>query len=241
MTVLRRPGCLQFLAVMVTTSGCMPYTVGHTALPARERQVNVTTSLFGIDKRKNVHDAVRLRETGGKTIVEDRIAGWNYVGIDMEARAGVSNRADVGIRLASGQGVVVSYMRKLNGTTETPGPNVSVMVGAGVVNFPRFGVGEVSLLASGDEAGRVTPYGGVRAMNTFPLKSRYPHDPLTLGAFFGSRFGRAGGGISPEIGIFYDRPYQGLIKRGNLLVVPSVSIHGNPIAWLRDLTRNVVR
>lgn len=225
MFALRRRSWLLSLAALTTMSGCIPYTVGHTARPARKREVKVTTSLFMVDKNKESYSPPE---------------GWNYVGVDLEGRAGLTDRTDVGLRVVSANGFVLSAMRRMNGTSEDPGPSLSVKLGAGMVDFPGFGIVEASVLASGDEIGRVTPYGALRVVQLIPTETSYPHDSPTAGATFGMRIGSATFGISPEVGLFYDKPWPG-VKRNNFLIVPSVSIHGNPLGWLRELSRRMGR
>lgn len=216
MFALRRRSWLHCLAVLATMTGCIPYTVGHTAKPAKKKEVKFTTSLFSVDKNKETFS---------------QPSGWNYLGIDIEGRAGVSDRADVGVRVTSGSGVVLSYMRRLNGTTEDPGASISAKFGAGVIDFPSIGMVEAALLASADDVGRFTPYGGLRVVQTHALDAGYLDGGLTAGGFFGTRIGDSRFGISPEIGVFYDRPLPG-VKRKDLLIVPSISIHGNYVGWL---------
>lgn len=217
------------LAACAAFTGCIPYTVGHTARPAGKTEVNVTTSLFGVTQ----DEAYTLGRVPPYT---DDQPFWNYVGIDAEVRKGVSDRADVGLRVTSLSGAVLTYMLKLNGRTDKPGPSISAMIGGGLVGEISYGMFEASVLASGDERGRFTPYGGIRYVAVKPISTGESDRP-TFGGVFGLRIGRPEFGISPEIGAFYDEALDH-INRRHLLVVPSVSIHGNPLLWLqRKLAR----
>jgi hypothetical protein len=104
----------------------------------------------------------------------------------------------------------------------------------GIVNFGEHAMVGATLLASGRESAQVTPYGGVRVMQVAPLSRGAVHDAPSVGAFFGARFGRRDHGVSPELGVFYDPSALG-IRRGNLLVVPSISVHGDEL--LRTIGR----
>ena len=77
------------------------------------------------------------------------------------------------------------------------------MVGGGLVNWGEHAHLEATLITSAAES-RFTPYGGIRAMQVFPLNKGAVHDSPTLGGFIGARLGTRTAGISPELGVFYD-------------------------------------
>jgi hypothetical protein len=100
------------------------------------------------------------------------------------------------------------------------------MVGGGVVNWGEHAHLEATLITSGAESDHFTPYGGLRAMQVIPISRGAVRDSPTLGGFLGSRIGTVAAGISPEVGIFYDRSALH-IRRGTLLVVPSITVNGD--------------
>ena len=100
------------------------------------------------------------------------------------------------------------------------------MVGGGLVNWGDHLHLEATLITSAAESDRFTPYGGIRAMQVIPISRGAVHDSPTLGAFLGTRIGSLTSGISPEIGVFYDHSAL-RIRKGNLLIVPSLTVHGD--------------
>ena len=85
---------------------------------------------------------------------------------------------------------------------------------------------ELTVLGSGRTRHALTPYGGLRVMQVAPLARGAVHDSPTAGGFLGLRIGRSAFGISPEVGVFYDRSALELRKR-NVIVVPAISVHGD--------------
>jgi len=122
-------------------------------------------------------------------------------------------------------GVVASYTRRLDGLTDKSGAATALMVGGGFVNFGQHTHLEATLIRSGDDARTMVPYGGLRALQVFPLSTAAPSDSPTLVGFGGLRFGEADAGISLELGVFYDRSALGM-RRGDLVVAPSITVHG---------------
>jgi hypothetical protein len=57
------------------------------------------------------------------------------------------------------------------------------------------------------------------------------HDDPTLGGFIGLRIGDDSLGVSPELGVFYDRSALGLRER-NVIYVPALTVHGEALARL---------
>lgn len=69
------------------------------------------------------------------------------------------------------------------------------------------------------------PYGGVRALQVFPLSTSAVSDSPTIGAFGGFRMGTTYSGVSFEVGVFHDRSALDL-RDGDIVVVPSITLHG---------------
>jgi len=195
---------------IVFTAGCIPLTVGSTAQPVPVGERSRTTSFYTVPN--SIRDPVS----------DQSLARW---GMDVEWRFGVDDHSDVGVRVPSLSGVVANYKRRLNGVSDDPGAAVAMMVGGGLVNLGTHAQLEATLMASGRDNDRFTPYGGLRAMQVFPISKGAVHDSPTIGGFFGTRFGSLTGGISPEIGVFYDRSALG-IRKGTVLIVPAITLHG---------------
>jgi hypothetical protein len=147
-------------------------------------------------------------------------------GIDPEFRFGLDERSDIGVRAPSFSGIVVNYKRRLDGASQAPGRATALMVGGGLVNWGEHAHLEATLITSAEESDRITPYGGIRAMQVIPINKGAVHDSPTLGAFLGTRIGSLTAGISPEIGVFYDRSAL-RIRKGSVLIVPAITVHGD--------------
>ena len=78
--------------VVLSVAGCVPYTVATTAQPVPVGEVAPTLVWYAIPN--------------GIEVLRDSSIAW--LGIDAETRLGVSDRADVGIRIPSASGVVVT-------------------------------------------------------------------------------------------------------------------------------------
>jgi hypothetical protein len=146
--------------------------------------------------------------------------------VDPEFRFGLDDRSDIGVRTTSFSGIVANYKRRINGVSAAPGAAVAFMVGGGLVNWGDHAHFEATIMTSAEDNDRFTPYGGLRAMQVVPLNKGAVHDSPTLGGYLGSRIGTPTAGISPEIGVFYDHSAL-KIHKGNILFVPSITIHGD--------------
>jgi len=147
-----------------------------------------------------------------------------FIGYDLELRFGIDGRSDVGLRLPGGMsGAIINYKYRLVGDEGGDSPAVALLTGVGMINWGNHLHLEASLIASGAEQALATPYGGLRAMQVVPVSEGAVSDSPTLGGFLGIRLGDEEFGISPEIGIFYDRSALGL-RSHNVIIVPSVTI-----------------
>ncbi len=156
-----------------------------------------------------------------------RDSGVAWVGIDAEARLGVSDRADVGIRIPSASGMVVTYKYRLSSNADRQASAVAVMGGGGLVNWGNHAHFELTLLASGHQS-LLTPYGGLRVGQVLPLSREAPSDSPTAGGFLGLRIGKEQLGVSAELGVFYDRSALG-VRSSNVIMVPALVLHGEEL------------
>jgi len=196
---------------ILCTSGCIPLTVGSTAQPVPVGTTVHSMSMYVVPN--SVDDSINKRS-------------YPRYGVDPEVRFGLDDHSDIGVRVPSFSGIVANYKRRLNGVSQAPGAATAFMVGGGLVNWGDHAHMEATLITSAEDNDRFTPYGGVRAMQVIPLNKGAVHDSPTFGGFLGARIGTRTAGISPEIGIFYDHSAL-RIRKGNILVVPAITVHGD--------------
>jgi hypothetical protein len=202
---------------IIYMTGCIPLTVGSTALPVPVGTTTHSTSVYVVPN--SFDDSVDNR-------------AFPRYGVDPEVRFGFDDHSDIGVRIPSFSGIVANYKRRLNGVSQAPGAATSIMVGGGLVNWGEHAHLEATLITSAADNNRFTPYGGIRAMQVIPINKGAVHDSPTLGGFFGARIGSLTAGISPELGIFYDHSAL-KIHKGNVLFVPSITVHGDIGRFLR--------
>lgn len=203
------------LVTLVATAmpGCIPYTVGTTARPVPEGQwVPAAVTYYipaGIERARNTGDTTR---------------SLSLIGMDLEARLGLDDRSDIGVRVPGFTGIVVNYKRLLTGA-HSDRAALAMLVGGGVVNAAEHAHLELALLYSARESDRLTPYGGLKLMQVLPITADAVKDRPSAGFFLGLRIGHADNGISPEIGVYYDHSALGL-RRRDVIIVPSITVHG---------------
>ena len=199
-------------------TGCLPYTVGSTAqtIPAGESRRAAIVYY--------IPDAIDL--SGDSVAVPIR-------GSDLELRYGLDDKSDIGLRIPAYSGAVITYKRRLAGTSAPESPAVSFITGGGFVNWGEHAELEATLIASGRGDGILTPYGGVRAMQVIPISRTGLHDSPTAGGFLGVRLRMGHIDVSPEVAVYYDRSVLG-IRRANYIVVPGLTLSPRaPLTRLR--------
>lgn len=197
---------------LLGVTACVPHTVATTAQPVPVGDAAPALIWYSIANGIEV-----MRDTGS--------IAW--LGIDAEARVGVTDRADVGIRVTSGTGAVVTYKYRLTRNDDRRASAIAIMSGGGIVNFGNHVHFEATLLASGHQS-LFTPYGGLRVAQVVPLSRGAPSDSPTAGGFLGLRIGKEQLGVSAEVGVFYDRSALG-VRSSNVIVVPALVIHGSEL------------
>lgn len=207
----------------VFSTACVPYAVGSTAQPVPVGDWVPSNTIYfipaGIDRGSYDGDTTR---------------SISIIGNDIEARLGLDDRSDIGVRAPGLIGIVVNYKRRLTGIDDQAAA-WGLIAGGGVVNAGAHAHIEATLIYSARQNIKLTPYGGVRVMQVFPLAANAARDRITAGVFLGMRIGRLEMGISPEIGVFYDHSVLGF-RRRDIIVVPSFTIHGADL--LRILRRD---
>lgn len=211
------PGAALVALALVLLPACIPYGVGTTAHPAPRGRFTRSSVVYAVPEV----DALRAADDGGASTD----GGVRGLAVDAEARWGMDERTDVGIRVPAMSGIVLNAKRRLGRDVDTTRAAVAVMSGAGLLNWGNHAHFELTLVASGPERSTVTPYGGVRVMQVLPLGSGVPSDTPTAGLFAGARLGTTRLGISPEVGVFYDESALG-VRTSRVVVVPSITVHG---------------
>jgi hypothetical protein len=224
--MLRLGLCLIILLVVAGLVGCVPYSVGTTAQPAPIGEWSRTTTAYAIP---NGFDPFPEQEEDPGIPEDDFETSSTFVGVDAEGRFGLDDVSDIGVRVPGGSGVVVTYKRRIAGTPD--GPALAIMGGGGLLNAANNAHLELTLIASGRDAAPVVPYGGVRAMQAFPLSEVAVSDDPTVGGFGGVRIGQGEPAISLEIGVFYDRSALD-IRQNDIIFVPSITLHGRGLGRL---------
>ncbi|HLM67691.1 MAG TPA: hypothetical protein VK358_09200 [Longimicrobium sp.] len=205
---------LTVFAALLLSGGCIPYATGTTAATVAPGEVEPGTAVYFVPG-------------GIETLTADS-SGGSLIGFDVEARMGLDERSDLGIRLPGAVGAVLDYKRRVTGLEDPDGPGLALLVGGGVVNGGEHAIAMGGFVASGRRTDRATPYGGFKAMQVFPLTEEAVEDDPTIGFFAGLRIGTQGLGVSPEIAVFYDRSALGL-RDNDVILVPSLTVHGDQL------------
>ena len=201
------------LFAALLSSGCISYSVGTTARPVPAGEFQPNLSVYSVP-----NGLENLADDGGPA------TSLAYASADFEGRWGLSDRSDLGLRVPSASGAIINYKRLLTRPDDSQGAAVAMLVGAGVVNLGNHAYFEAGVIASGREDAHV-PYGGAKAMHVLPISSGAVSDTPTAGVFGGVRLRvRRNFSISPELGVYYDKPALGL-RETNVLFIPSVSFH----------------
>lgn len=208
---MSRTSPLVALMSLLAITACTPYAV-HTSARPLARGEGSSSLVFTV-----VPNGMRTDETSAIGVPS----------LDVDSRMGVSDRADVGVRINSVSGAIATYRYRLDGESMRPDAATAVMLGAGVVNLGFHAHAEATLIHSGREDRNIVPYGGVRVVQIAPLNREAPHDQPAAGVFTGARFGAAAHRIGIEVGVFYDHSTLGMRNR-NIVIVPSISLQRAP-------------
>ncbi len=195
----------------VSLGGCVPYAVGSTARTVSPREVEPSVVLQVASGRRDVE---RGDEPGR--------AGFS---VGNEARLGLDERSDIGVRIVGLGSVTASYKRRLTGPVGGDA-GTALLVGAGIVGLSHLHA-EATLIVSGgpiDPERRITPYGGLRVQDLTPFGNDALDSSPAFGAFVGGRFGWPDLAVSPEIGVFYSP--SPLNFDDDVIIVPSVTVRG---------------
>ena len=143
-----------------------------------------------------------------------------------EARLGLDDRTDVGVRLVGFGGLVATARHRLDGEPSQD-RGAAVIVGAGLIGASHAHL-EATVVASPGPfraAPRVTPYGGLRVQDLTPFSGNALGTAPAIGVFGGVRLGWPDLALSPEVGVFYSpSPLDG---DPSVIVAPSVTVRGD--------------
>ncbi|HYW31238.1 MAG TPA: hypothetical protein VE869_06985, partial [Gemmatimonas sp.] len=134
------------LATMLTTlvaSACTPYTVHTSARPMAKGESRRTSMLFVVPGGAQF-DSDSESNSGGTESAA-------IPGFDIEQRWGLDERSDVGLRITTISGAIVSYKRRLDGPSDKDGAATALMLGGGFVNMGQHAHVEATLITSGRE------------------------------------------------------------------------------------------
>lgn len=187
--------------------GCVPYAVGTTAATVAPRALKTTAMLSPSTQ------TVSLRNEIAPVIS------------DFELRTGINDRSDAGLRITDYSGVMLSYKVRVFGEVGEPG--LAAQAEAGVLDDGKARVAGATLIASGNEASFLTPFGGGRWLVIGNHKSNIVPRAPVVGLFAGVRIGNRDTFVAPELGVFRDRLRQRMGSAPGWLVVPSLSVSLN--------------
>ncbi len=200
-------------------SGCISYTVGQGAdtTPQGERSVSSSLNLVP-----------------GTLSNSDSSASTRRPSVDTDIRFGVDDRTDVGFRIATYSGFMLTWKRQLTAPDSSKfienRARTSIMLGGGLLNAGEHAGLEATLISSSKWSAAGQWYGAVRAIQVFPITNSARSDDPVIGLSVGHLFGDRNKSMGPEIGVYYDRSTLGLNTR-RILVIPSFVVRGQSLPW----------
>ncbi len=147
--------------------------------------------------------------------------------IDTEVRYGVDPRTDIGFRIATWSGFMVTWKRQLtradSSAVQENRARTSIMLGGGVLNMGEHAAFEATLIRSGKWTQQGQLYGAIRVVQVVPITNTARSDDPVIGASVGYLIGNHEYSVGPELGVYYDRSVLGL-NTNRILVIPSVVV-----------------
>jgi hypothetical protein len=208
------------LALCLAT-GCISYTVGQGAetTPRGERSFGSSVNM--------VPGTLREGEGGAST---------RRPSVDSDVRFGIDEQSDIGVRLATYSGFMVTYKRQLGRPDVSPKApenrsRTAFMLGGGIINGAEHAAMEATLITSAPWTSAGQFYGAFRAIQVLPITSSARKDDPAVGFAIGHLFGDRNSSIGPEIGVYYDRSTLNL-NQNRILVIPSLVIRRTGIGTL---------
>jgi hypothetical protein len=209
--------CGAMMVVLLT--GCISYTVGQGAETTAPGERSYSSSMNLVP---------------GTLSDRDSSASTRRPSVDSDFRFGVDDRTDIGFRIATYSGFMVTWKRQLSRPDSSKfienRTRTSIMLGGGFVNAGEHAAAEATLISSSKWSAAGQWYGALRAIQVFPITSSARRDDPVLGVAVGHLFGTADKSIGPELGVFYDRSTLGLNNR-RILVIPSLVMRGQSLPF----------
>jgi hypothetical protein len=218
---LRQPARALLLPVVlcILMAGCISYTVGQGAETTAPGERAYSSSL------NFVPGTLGDRETSAST---------RRPSVDSDIRWGVDDRTDIGFRIATYSGFMLTWKRQLTRPDSSKmienRARTALMLGGGLLNaFEHAGV-EATLITSSKWSPAGQWYGAARAIQVIPITNSAKSDDPVIGVAIGHLFGTQDRSMGPELGVYYDRSTLGL-NRNRILVIPSVVFRGQAFPW----------
>lgn len=195
--------------LLALLTGCISYTVGQGAetAPVGERTSGTSVNMVP----GTLDDSLPTRRPS----------------VDNEVRFGIDDRTDIGFRVATWSGFMVTWKHQLTrADTAAHVENrarTSIMLGGGLLNMGEHAGLEATLIRSGRWTRSGQLYGAIRATQVLPLTRTAREDDPVIGASIGYLLGDREYSIGPELGVYYDRSVLGL-NSSRILVIPSVVV-----------------
>lgn len=199
--------CITPLCALLT--GCISYTVGQGAetAPVGKRLSSSSVSVVP----GTLDDSTPTRRPS----------------IDTEVRYGVNPRTDIGFRIATWSGFMVTWKRQLtradSSAVQENRARTSIMLGGGVLNMGEHAALEATLIRSEKWTQQGQLYGAIRVVQVVPITNTARSDDPVIGASVGYLIGNQEYSVGPEVGVYYDRSVLGL-NTNRILVIPSVVV-----------------
>ncbi len=199
--------------------GCISYTVGQGAETTPQGERSVSSSLNLVP---------------GTLSNSDRSASTRRPSVDTDLRFGVDDRTDVGFRIATYSGFMLTWKRQLTAPDSSKftenRARTAIMLGGGLVNAGEHAGFEATMISSSKWSAAGQWYGAVRAIQVFPITNSARGDDPVIGMSVGHLFGDRNKSMGPEIGVYYDRSTLGL-NTNRILVIPSFVVRGQSLPW----------
>ncbi len=212
---------LAIASLLWLLTGCISYTVGQGAetTPPTERasssSINWVPGTLG-------------DEPGAKRT--------SRPSVDSDVRFGIDERTDVGFRIATYTGFMVTWKRQLTRVDSSAAPEnrarTAIMLGGGILNAGEHAGVEATLITSSPWSTVGQWYGALRAIQVAPLTPTAREDDPVVGLTIGHLFGDRKSSMGPELGVYYDRSVLGL-NTSRVLFIPSLVVRRQGIPGFR--------
>lgn len=204
-------------------SGCISYTVGMGAETVAPQERATSNNLSVVPGT--------LGGSGGS----QRTLRTRRPALDTDMRWGLDDQTDMGVRINTYSGVMVTWKRQLTRPDTANEPEsrarAALMLGTGVVNMGEHGAVEATLITSAPWTAAGQLYAAARVTQVIPLNADAVRDDPVVGVSVGHLFGDRSMSVGPELGIYYDRSALGL-NTSRVLFIPSLVVRRQGIPFM---------